>query len=204
MKGLILNDLFSIRRLLKTIAIVYLIFMVAWGVAGQPQTAAMMLGIMSVSYTVNVFSYDEFYHWEKYQKVIPLSARQVVLARYLTFGITSLVALVLGLVYLLVMQVPLFEIGVVLMGTVAMQIYSMAVIVPISYKLGVTKGRMLQLLVMLVPAGIFIGMITILNQEFSKFSIGIELIFGGVFLVLLLGLLLSIRISIRIVRKKEV
>lgn len=204
MKGLILNDLFSIRRLLKTIAIVYLIFMVAWGVAGQPQTAAMMLGIMSVSYTVNVFSYDEFYHWEKYQKVIPLSARQVVLARYLTFGITSLATLVLGLVYLLVMQVPLFEIGVVLMGTVAMQIYSMAVIVPISYKLGVTKGRMLQLLVMLVPAGIFIGMITILNQEFSKFSIGIELIFGGVFLVLLLGLLLSIRISIRIVRKKEV
>ncbi len=204
MKGLILNDLFSIRRLLKTIAIVYLIFMVAWGVAGQPQTAAMMLGIMSVSYMVNVFSYDEFYRWEKYQKVIPLSARQVVLARYLTFGITSLVALVLGLVYLLVMQVPLFEIGVVLMGTVAMQIYSMAVIVPISYKLGVTKGRMLQLLVMLVPAGIFIGMITILNQEFSKFSIGIELIFDGVFLVLLLGLLLSIRISIRIVRKKEV
>ena len=204
MKGLILNDLFSIRRLLKTIAIVYLIFMVAWGVAGQPQTAAMMLGIMSVSYMVNVFSYDEFYRWEKYQKVIPLSARQVVLARYLTFGITSLVALVLGLVYLLVMQVPLFEIGVVLMGTVAMQIYSMAVIVPISYKLGVTKGRMLQLLVKLVPAGIFIGMITILNQEFSKFSIGIELIFGGVFLVLLLGLLLSIRISIRIVRKKEV
>lgn len=204
MKGLILNDLFSIRRLLKTIAIVYLIFMVAWGVAGQPQTAAMMLGIMSVSYMVNVFSYDEFYHWEKYQKVIPLSARQVVLARYLTFGITSLATLVLGLVYLLVMQVPLFEIGVVLMGTVAMQIYSMAVIVPISYKLGVTKGRMLQLLVMLVPAGIFIGMITILNQEFSKFSIGIELIFGGIFLVLLLGLLLSIRISIRIVRKKEV
>lgn len=204
MKGLILNDLFSIRRLLKTIAIVYLIFMVAWGVAGQPQTAAMMLGIMSVSYMVNVFSYDEFYRWEKYQKVIPLSARQVVLARYLTFGITSLVTLVLGLVYLLVMQVPLFEIGVVLMGTVAMQIYSMAVIVPISYKLGVTKGRMLQLLVMLVPAGIFIGMITILNQEFSKFSIGIELIFGGIFLVLLLGLLLSIRISIRIVRKKEV
>lgn len=204
MKGLILNDLFSIRRLLKTIAIVYLIFMVAWGVAGQPQAAAMMLGIMSVSYMVNVFSYDEFYHWQKYQKVIPLSARQVVLARYLTFGITSLATLVLGLVYLLVMQVSLFEIGTVLMGTAAMQIYSMAVIVPISYKLGVTKGRMLQLLVMLVPAGIFIGMIAILDQEFSKFSIGIELIFGGIFLVLVLGLLLSIRISIQIVRKKEV
>jgi ABC-2 type transport system permease protein len=204
MKGLILNDLFSIRRLLKTIAIVYLIFMVAWGVAGQPQAAAMMLGIMSVSYMVNVFSYDEFYHWQKYQKVIPLSARQVVLARYLTFGITSLATLVLGLVYLLAMQVSLFEIGTVLMGTAAMQIYSMAVIVPISYKLGVTKGRMLQLLVMLVPAGIFIGMIAILDQEFSKFSIGIELIFGGIFLVLVLGLLLSIRISIQIVRKKEV
>ncbi len=100
MKGFLLNDLFSIRRLLKSIAIVYLVFMVAWGAVGKPQMAALMLGIMSISYMGNLFSYDEFYHWEKYQRVIPLSVRQVVLARYLSFGIAALVTLVLGLMYL--------------------------------------------------------------------------------------------------------
>ena len=204
MKGFLLNDLFSIRRLLKSIAIVYLVFMVAWSAVGKPQMPALMLGIMSISYMGNLFSYDEFYHWEKYQRVIPLSVRQVVLARYLSFGIAALVTLVLGLMYLLVMRVPLYEIGVILMGTAAMQMYTISVTVPIYYKLGVAKSRLIQLLVMLIPAGIFMGMITVLRKEFSEFTVGVELILGGVFLVLLIGILRSVRISIRIVRKKEV
>lgn len=204
MKGFLLNDLFSIRRLLKSIAIVYLVFMVAWGAVGKPQMPALMLGIMSISYMGNLFSYDEFYHWEKYQRVIPLSVRQVVLARYLSFGIAALVTLVLGLMYLLVMRVPLYEIGVILMGTAAMQMYTISVTVPIYYKLGVAKSRLIQLLVMLIPAGIFMGMITVIRKEFSEFTVGVGLILGGVFLVLLIGILLSVRISIRIVRKKEV
>lgn len=32
MKGLILNDLLSIRRMLKTLAGIFLVFMVAWAV----------------------------------------------------------------------------------------------------------------------------------------------------------------------------
>lgn len=204
MKGFLLNDLFSIRRLLKSIAIVYLVFMVAWSAVGKPQMPALMLGIMSISYMGNLFSYDEFYHWEKYQRVIPLSVRQVVLARYLSFGIAALVTLVLGLMYLLVMRVPLYEIGVILMGTAAMQMYTISVTVPIYYKLGVAKSRLIQLLVMLIPVGIFMGMITVLRKEFSGFTMGVGLILGSVFLVLLIGILLSVRISIRIVRKKEV
>lgn len=71
MKGLILNDLLSIRRMLKTLAGIFLIFMVAWAVGGQPATGAMMLCIMGASYILNLFSYDEFYHWEKYLRVLP-------------------------------------------------------------------------------------------------------------------------------------
>ena len=203
MKGFLLNDLFSIRRLLKSIAIVYLVFMVAWSAVGKPQMPALMLGIMSISYMGNLFSYDEFYHWEKYQRVIPLSVRQVVLARYLSFGIAALVTLVLGLMYLLVMRVPLYEIGVILMGTSAMQMYTISVTVPIYYKLGVAKSRLIQLLVMLIPAGIFMGMITVLRKEFSEFTVGVELILGSVFLVLLIGILLSVHISIQVVPQKE-
>ena len=72
MKGLILNDLLSIRRMLKTLAGIFLIFMVAWAVGGQPATGAMMLCIMGASYIFNLFSYDEFYHWEKYLRVLPV------------------------------------------------------------------------------------------------------------------------------------
>ena len=75
MKGLILNDLLSIRRMLKTLAGIFLVFMVAWAVGGQPATGAMMLCIMGASYILNLFSYDEFYHWEKYLRVLPVFCR---------------------------------------------------------------------------------------------------------------------------------
>ena len=102
MKGLILNDLLSIRRMLKTLAVIFLIFMVAWAVGGQPATGAMMLCIMGASYILNLFSYDEFYHWEKYLRVMPVSTKQVVMSRYATFGIMASATAAISTVYLLV------------------------------------------------------------------------------------------------------
>ena len=107
MKGLILNDLLSIRRMLKTLAGIFLIFMVAWAVGGQPATGAMMLCIMGASYILNLFSYDEFYHWEKYLRVLPVSTKQVVLSRYATFGIMASATAVISTVYLLVLNTPM-------------------------------------------------------------------------------------------------
>ena len=73
MKGLIMNDLFSLRKLLRSVAMVFVFFMVLWGAMGQPASGALMIGVLSVSYMLNLFSYDEFYqdmralhspHWQ--------------------------------------------------------------------------------------------------------------------------------------------
>lgn len=92
MKGLIMNDLFSLRKLLRSVAMVFVFFMVLWGAMGQPASGALMIGVLSVSYMLNLFSYDEFYHWDQYAAILPVSSRQLVLARYASFALTSLVA----------------------------------------------------------------------------------------------------------------
>ena len=191
MKGLILNDLLSIRRMLKTLAGIFLVFMVAWAVGGQPATGAMMLCIMGASYILNLFSYDEFYHWEKYLRVLPVSTKQVVLSRYATFGIMASATAVISLVYLLVLNV-----------------YFAAVMIPVAYKWGVQKGRLIFMLVLGVSSGLFVAGVFILNRQVSvvataSFYKMVLLGIAGLFLLLVLGLLLSIHLSVKIVSKKE-
>ena len=208
MKGLILNDLLSIRRMLKTLAGIFLIFMVAWAVGGQPATGAMMLCIMGASYILNLFSYDEFYHWEKYLRVLPVSTKQVVLSRYATFGIMASATAVISLVYLLVLNTPMQEILSVLLMTVVLNVYFAAVMIPVAYKWGVQKGRLIFMLVLGVLSGLFVAGVFILNRQVSvvataSFYKMVLLGIAGLFLLLVLGLLLSIHLSVKIVSKKE-
>lgn len=208
MKGLILNDLLSIRRMLKTLAGIFLVFMVAWAVGGQPATGAMMLCIMGASYILNLFSYDEFYHWEKYLRVLPVSTKQVVLSRYATFGIMASATAVISLVYLLVLNTPMQEILSVLLMTVVLNVYFAAVMIPVAYKWGVQKGRLIFMLVLAVSSGLFVAGVFILNRQVSvvataSFYKMVLLGIAGLFLLLVLGLLLSIHLSVKIVSKKE-
>lgn len=208
MKGLILNDLLSIRRMLKTLVGIFLIFMVAWAVGGQPASGAMMICIMSASYILNLFSYDEFYHWEKYLRVLPLSTKQVVVSRYATFGITASVTAVISTVYLLVLNTPMQEILSVLLMTVVLNVYFAAVMIPVAYKWGIQKGRLIFMLVLGVSSGLFVAGVLIINQQASMVAIAsfykmALLGVGGLFLLLALGLLFSIHLSVKIVSKKE-
>ena len=169
---------------------------------------ALMLCIMGASYILNLFSYDEFYHWEKYLRVLPVSTKQVVLSRYATFGIMASATAVISLVYLLVLNTPMQEILSVLLMTVVLNVYFAAVMIPVAYKWGVQKGRLIFMLVLGVSSGLFVAGVFILNRQVSvvataSFYKMVLLGIAGLFLLLVLGLLLSIHLSVKIVSKKE-
>ena len=203
MKGLIMNDLFSLRKLLRSVAMVFVFFMVLWGAMGQPASGALMIGVLSVSYMLNLFSYDEFYHWDQYAAILPVSSKQLVLARYASFALTSLAAIVMAAVYMLVMQVPLDEFVMVVIASLCMQTYTAAIIIPFAYKFGVQKGRIFYMLLMFVPLGI--GGLGIAFEGGGAQAVNqiAFLIFGALLVIFLVGVLVSIRISIRIVSRKQ-
>ena len=49
MKGLIMNDLFSLRKLLRSVAMVFVFFMVLWGAMGQPPEKAVKMATTVVA-----------------------------------------------------------------------------------------------------------------------------------------------------------
>ena len=86
MKGLILNDFLSMRKLLKSILFVFFAFAAIWGFMDQPETGAIIICVMGISYLFNLFTYDEYYHWDQYRSILPVTHKQIVLARYAAFG----------------------------------------------------------------------------------------------------------------------
>lgn len=203
MKGLIINDIFSMKKLMKTMLVVFVAFGIAWAVMGQAETGAAIIGVLGVTYLLNLFSYDEFYHWENYVAVLPLSRKQVVLARYLSFGLTVVVFQLVSVVYLLITG-SLEANGISTMfGVLLMQIYVGIVLIPVSYKYGTQKGRFIYILLLGLPFLLVIaasGWISSLEQSSAFDLMGL---LGIVVLIMLLLLFVSFRWSVAILSKKE-
>ena len=203
MKGLIINDIFSMKKLMKTMLVVFVVFGIAWAVMGQAETGAAIIGVLGVTYLLNLFSYDEFYHWENYVAVLPLSRKQVVLARYLSFGLTVVVFQLVSAVYLLITG-SLDANGISTMfGVLLMQIYVGIVLIPVSYKYGTQKGRFIYILLLGLPFLLVIaasGWISSLEQSSAFDLMGL---LGIVVLGMLLLLFVSFRWSVAILSKKE-
>lgn len=203
MKGLIINDIFSMKKLMKTMLVVFVAFGIAWAVMGQAETGAAIIGVLGVTYLLNLFSYDEFYHWENYVAVLPLSRKQVVLARYLSFGLTVVVFQLVSAVYLLITG-SLDANGISTMfGVLLMQIYVGIVLIPVSYKYGTQKGRFIYILLLGLPFLLVIaasGWISSLEQSSAFDLMGL---LGIVVLIMLLLLFVSFRWSVAILSKKE-
>ena len=203
MKGLIINDIFSMKKLMKTMLVVFVAFGIAWAVMGQAETGAAIIGVLGVTYLLNLFSYDEFYHWENYVAVLPLPRKQVVLARYLSFGLTVVVFQLVSVVYLLITG-SLDANGISTMfGALLMQIYVGIVLIPVSYKYGTQKGRFIYILLLGLPFLLVIaasGWISSLEQSSAFDLMGL---LGIVVLIMLLLLFVSFRWSVAILSKKE-
>ncbi len=163
MKGLILNDFLSMRKLLKSILFVFFAFAAIWGFMDQPETGAIIICVMGISYLFNLFTYDEYYHWDQYRSILPVTHKQIVLARYAAFGITSLILLGISSIYTLILG-GAARCGLMLLVSLCMQGYTTAVIIPIAYKFGMQKGRMLYLLTMLIPFGVMMGVTIALSE----------------------------------------
>lgn len=204
MKGLILNDLFSTKKTLRTLVFIILVFDVIWGSMGQPEAASVITSVMCISYFLNLFSYDEFYRWDKYAVILPVSRRQIVLARYAVTGLFSLVSLLISAIYLLVMRVPLGDIAGILGAALLVHLYAAGIEIPMCYKFGTQKSRLLLMLMMFIPFGLFVGIAMLFQQAGLSLPTDIiPFVVIGAAVILVLGLWFSIHLSVRIVSRKE-
>lgn len=202
MKGLMLKDLYVMKKYARTTALVALVFAAVGLMSANNASFAGMISMMSTMMIVNAFSYDDLAKWDRYALSMPISRKTMVGARFLLGLILWAGGLVLALAIMMLSmaihgQTAFLESLLVVVIIGAGMLMAMSIAVPLLYKFGVEKGRMLMLLAFLPPVAI--AMIPLWLYGDSAVSYLIAL-FPLLSLAMYAG---AYWMSVKIVRKKD-
>lgn len=212
MTGLLYKEFYTLKRCLKqysTILIMFaLISVYMKSVVYLQSMLTMSLGML----TFTGITYDKMYGWDKLALTMPVSRSGIVLSKYIMSALVSATALIVSSVIGIVIKqfVPVEEgiadilmVAVVLFGALLL-IY--AVILPIIYKFGVEKARIMMFGIIAIP----IVLITILVRyipeptQFIEFINSHVVLTGLIYLVICILIdVISYFISVHIYNQKE-
>lgn len=210
MKGLVKYDLMQLAGASKkSFYLLYFVGLAAVGVMLGGGTIfsymAVMIGCMT---GVSFFSYESWYHWDSYCAVMPLSNRQIVVSRYISLLIVTgcgvLWGIVIGVLALAAgkMDLTWTQWLLSMVQTVLAALLYMEIEIPVMYRFGVERGRIVNILLFII---LFAGISALaeLNEMPAAVAYVVQLVFGVVWVVILLCFPVSIAVSMRIRAKKE-
>ena len=209
MLGLIKKDFLLIKANLKSMVIIFIVYLIlAFQGTFDVTFIVPLIGIMLF---ISTFSYDDFNNWNSYAVTLPDGRRNVVRAKYIASIILTVIlgaiALVIGvgISYIRTNSINLDETISSLMGTILSSVIIISLLYPIVFKFGATNGRIILFVVVFGVAGIgaliaqFVDMTSIINMinRLDSYS----LIAIPVISIILLSI--SYVISNRIYKNKE-
>lgn len=216
MKGLMLKDLYSIRITQKTYIIIFFLFLCVFGyIMKSPNYVGTMCIVVFLTCVLSLFNTDQYYNWDTYAAALPLSKKIVVRARYLliivmTLALALFTAVMTGATAALLGMPVVEQVISSVSACMIIPIYS-GIIIPVIYKLGVERGRVIFMMMFLIPF-----LVIMLFKDLIQGTVAeSELIFllqtpngqliaaGAIFVVSILVLAVSYLISIKIYSNKE-
>lgn len=188
MKSLILKDLYNIGHNAKSMLFILVVFTAVFipssGVEGYACVCAVLCSMMIVT----TFAFDDASKWNRYAMVMPVSKKDLVAGKFIVLAIFcavgSLFGTVMGLIGGLVLNKVSFDLaglGVLLLVALAAWVISLilgSMSIPLVFRFGAEKGRVLLLVSFLVPMGVCFGiyrLLTVLGVEITDRLIGILL-----------------------------
>ncbi len=174
MLGLIKKDFLLIKANLKSMVIIFMVYLIlAFQGTFDVTFIILLIGIMLF---ISTFSYDDFNNWNSYAVTLPDGRKNVVRAKYIASIILTVVlgivafAIGIGISYTKTNNIDLDEIISSLMGTVLSSVIIISLLYPIVFKFGATNGRIILFAVVFGIVGVgtlitkFVDMTFIINM----------------------------------------
>ncbi len=211
MKGLLLKDIYNLKRLGKQYAVICAGMLIWSAFMKNYSFFSMMIMLNGIMSVISSFSFDEAAHFEKYALTLPVTRRELVQAKYillLTFlGGSFLIGTAGSILLNLIIERGITELPEQLISAASVGclfLLAFSIMIPGVFKLGVEKARMLLVCIYVGVFGLVWGVIYLLRElgiqisdsDASKF-------FGAAAVVVLVLVFISYRVSIKIVEKKE-
>jgi hypothetical protein len=205
MKGLILKDLLNLKSTFKMLGVMMLFFAVVFLPQGNGFIFGMII-LMFAMMVVTTISYDDLAKWDAYALTMPVTRKEMVLSKYLVMAFLNTLGAVLSLIVGIVGSVIMrqsFDLEILaIIGSVYLVAFIFgSVIIPLIYKFGTEKARLMLFLCALLPTALIL-----LVEQFN-----VPLPTTGnpwIYLFLLIafsivGVVLSYLISLKIYSQKE-
>ena len=213
MTGLILKDLLLTKKTILYMMVIAALFGGVYASLDSNYFLAFFSSIMMVSIILSTMSYDEFYHWDRYAASMPISRRQMVLAKFLTcyilFFAGTLFACWVQLAVMYLKGQPFdWEVVSVMSIGPATGLIGTAIVLPCSYKFGMQKARFAMLICYGVPSLLLVLVLKMMpdllegmGESLAHLTLwGLVGIVYGVMAVLQI---ISFLLSVRIMERKE-
>ena len=214
MKSLIIKDLYNIGHNLKSLIFMLAVFAVIFIPSSGAETYLVMSVIMCAMMVVTTFAFDETSNWPRYAMIMPVSRKNLVAGKFVALaifcGFGAVVGLVVGAVGgLITKKVALSPDGLGELLLLALTAWALGmifggIVIPLLFKFGAEKGRMLMMVSVMIPAALCFGVYWLLKQ------LGVEVSDQLVFVLLCCSPVLALawsygmyRLSCGIFEKKE-
>lgn len=163
MKGLILKDFYNLRKYGKTVLLISAFYVMLTFMMDNSNLFAGMIVLMVAITSVTSFAYDRQSGWDVYVQTLPVAAKDVVMSKYLLsllLGLVgSLLALLIGWINGLIKNIPNFtEMLVTAYALLAIGMIFISILLPLVYKFGVERSRVIILAIIAIPTAAFFVM----------------------------------------------
>ncbi len=216
MRGLIVKDLLSLLRQMKSIIIIILGLIVISFINKDYSLIAFVVPFFLVMTIVTTFSYDEFNKFDSYCNTLPVSRKNIVMSKYALVLIGNVLSVLVGLlvsfiVYLIDPSIKLEEFIAMIVGGVFGINLVISFLIPFFYKYGVQKGRIMFFALIILVVTIFTiiikkvnGINAFLNNVLNDLnSVSVVSFIMIIILFMLFLLYISYRVSYYVYKNKE-
>lgn len=203
MKGLLLKDLLNLKKQWVIVGALIIFYALLALQSGSGAMLGGVLAVLAAMMPVTAFSFDEKAKWDKYALSMPVSRRDLVLSKYI-FGLGFCVlAFAVNMVFnsLLDSGNKLKETLIISYALFAVSLLFMLLILPVLFRFGVEKGRLLMLAILFVPTAIVTLGVTSGSGLPDEKTLMHMLSLTPLLLILLL--IASMALSLRIYARKE-
>lgn len=215
MKSLILKDLYNIGHNAKSMLLILLVFAIGLIMASGVESYIISSGVLCSMMIVTTFTFDDHCKWSKYALVMPICKKDIVKAKFIVLIIFCIAGICVGTIFGVAGGVAMHKMALSMEGIVTMLFMGFvrlivsvifgSMSIPLVFKYGAEKGRMLLLISFAVPLGICFMVYEILMM------LGVKITDQLIFTILCASPLIAAiwiytmyRISCRIFYKQEI
>lgn len=214
MKSLILKDLYNIENSVKSLLFTFVVMAVAFIPTSNLAGYIVMCAIVCSMMVATTFAFDDHSKWTRYAMIMPVSKKDLVAGKFIVLIIFCMTGTLFGLVVSFMAGLAMGKVTFDFAGVTEILFFAMVALaisltigstfIPLIFKFGTEKARMLLVASLLIPAGICFGIYLLLG------ILEINLTEQFVFLLICCSLIIALfwcyvmyQISCRIFKKQE-